>query len=203
MSLGPVDQSSKAISGSSVLVASLGGSSAIGRLNGGGSRVTIKTSTVLASKSKELITLGALRNLDTVLVSPGLDLAVRPGVEKRVTEALLSSGSRGGNLSIRTLGIQAGKARLTTETGNKRVASGGLGSRVTTLIEPGLDVRVGPRGIEPFAGVCSSLAELVGSGLVVFTDGPQERVALARLRDRNAILVGKSLELRVRPAGTC
>lgn len=49
---------------------------------------------MLAGKSNEFIALGALRNLDTVLVSPLLDLAVRPGVEKSVREALLSSSGR-------------------------------------------------------------------------------------------------------------
>jgi hypothetical protein len=99
---------------------------------------------VLARKSKKLVALGALGNLDTVLVSPLLDLAVGPGVEKCVTEALLSSGSGRRNLSVGTLCVQAGETRLAAKTGNERVTAGRLRSGVAALIEPRLDVRVGP-----------------------------------------------------------
>jgi len=158
---------------------------------------------VLAGKSEELIALGALGNLDAVGVGPLLDLAVGPRVEKRVTQALLSgSGGRGG-LSVSSLGVLASKTRLAAESGNQGVAVGGLRSGVTALIEPRLDIRVRPRRVEPVARVGSSLAELVGSRLVVLTNGLEERVTLAGLGDGNAILVGEGLELRVGPAVVC
>lgn len=73
----------KATSSSGVLVVGLGGSGTVsgstrGRhgVSGSGGAVTVKAGTVLAGKSDELVTLGALGNLDAVLVSPLLDLAV-------------------------------------------------------------------------------------------------------------------------------
>jgi hypothetical protein len=158
---------------------------------------------VLAGESKELVALGALGNLDTVAVSPLLDLAVGPGVEESVAEALLGGGGGGRGLSVSALGVLAGKAGLAADAGDQRVASGRLRRGVTTGIEPGLEVRVRPGGVEPVTGVGSSLADLVSGGLVVLADSLNERVTLAGLGNRNAVLVGESLELRVGPAARC
>lgn len=158
---------------------------------------------MLACKSEELVALGALGNLDAVLVGPLLDLAVGPGVENSVTEALLSSSGGLGSRSIGALGVQASKTSLTTESGNEGITSGRLRSWVATLVEPSLDVRVGPGSVEPVTGVGSGFAELGSSSLVVLADSPDKRVALARLGNGNAILISECLELRVRPAGQC
>jgi hypothetical protein len=155
---------------------------------------------VFAGKSKELVALGTLGNLDTVAVSPLLDLAVGPRVEKSVAKARLSGGGGRRDLSVGALGVQAGETRLAAEAGNERVAGGGLGNVVATLIEPSLDVRVRPRRVEPVTGVGGGLAKLVGGGLVVLADGLEERVTLAGLGNGNAVLVGESLELRVGPS---
>jgi hypothetical protein len=203
LSLEPVGVSSEALSGSGVLVAGLGGSGTVGRLNSSGGAVAIKTGTVLASKGKKLVTLGALGDLDAILVGPFLDLAVRPRVKESIAQALLSGGGGGRNLSISALGVQAGEAGLAAERRNKGVTVGGLRGGVATLVEPRLDVRVGPRRVEPVAGVGSGLAELCSGRLVVLADGFEERVALAGLGNGNAVLVSESLELRVGPAGGC
>lgn len=80
---------------------------------------------------------------------------------------------------------------------NERVAGGGLGNVVSTLIKPSLEIRVGPRSVEPVTGVVDSLLCRLGSGLVVLTNSLQERVALAGLRNWDTVLVGESLELGV------
>jgi hypothetical protein len=201
---------SESTGGSSVLVTSLGGSGTVSgstrsrdRFGRGRSAVAVETSTVLAGKSDELVTLGTLGNLDAVLVSPLLDLAVRPRVKEGVTEALLGVGSSGRNGSVGTLGLLASKTRLAAESSNHRVAGAGLGNVVAALVEPRLEVRVRPGSVEPVTGVVGSLLGLLGCGLVVVTDGCEKRVTLAGLGDGDAVLVGKSLELRIRPTADC
>lgn len=112
---------------------------------------------MLAGEGNELITLGALGNLDAVLVGPLLDLAVRPRVEESIAERLL--GCRGGrrSLGVSTLEVQAGQARLAADVGNEAVTSGGLGNRVATFVKPSLQVGVGPRFVEPVTGVVNAL----------------------------------------------
>jgi hypothetical protein len=186
-----------------VLVVGLSSSSTVGALNGSGSAVAKETGAVLAGESEELVALGALGNLDTVLVGPLLDLAVGPRVEKSVAEALLSSRGGGRDLGVGTLEVEASDARLTADVGNEAVTGGGLGNGVAALIEPGLQVRVGPGFVEPVTGVVDSLGDLVGSGLVVLADRLEEGVALAGLGNGNAMLVGKGLQLRVGPTRCC
>jgi hypothetical protein len=91
---------------------------------------------VLTGKSKKLVALGTLGNLDVVAVSPLLDLAVRPRVKKSVAEAGLSGGGGRRDLSVGALSVLAGKTGLAAEAGNERVAGGRLGDVVATLIEP-------------------------------------------------------------------
>ena len=158
---------------------------------------------MLTGKSNELVALGALGNLDTVLVSPLLDLAVRPRVEKSVAKRLLGSGSGRRNLSVGTLGILTGNTGLAADAGDEAVTGGGLGNLVATLIEPGLQVRVGPRFVEPVTGVVCVFRDLVRSGLVVLTDSLEKGVTLAGLGNGDAVLVGKGLELRLGPAVVC
>jgi hypothetical protein len=158
---------------------------------------------VLAGKSNELVALGALRNLDTVLVGPLLDLAIRPRVEKGVAEALLSVGSGRRDRGVGTLRLLASKARLAADGSDHGIAGVGLRNVVATLVEPSLEVGVGPRRVEPVAGVVDGLLGLLGGGLVVVTDSGEERVTLAGLGYRDAVLVGEGLELRVGPAVAC
>jgi len=66
--------------------------------------------------------------------------------------------------------------------------------RDATLIEPLLQVRVGPGFVQPIARVCSSLANLLSSALVALTSCLVRLVALARLGDRNAVTVAKCFE---------
>ena len=184
------------VGGSSTVSGSTRGRDGAGRCRGA---VTVKTGTVLAGESDELVALGALGNLDTVLVGPLLDLAVRPGVEKSVAEALLGVGSSGRDGSVGALGLLAGKTRLAAESSDHRVAGVGLGNVVAALIEPRLEVRVRPGSVEPVTGVVGSLLGLLSCRLVVVTDGSEERVTLAGLGDGNAVLIGESLELGVGP----
>lgn len=74
---------------------------------------------MLAGKSKELIALRTLRNLDAILVRPLLDLAIRPGIEERITETLLGISRSGGSRGVGTLGVQTGKAGLTADGGDE------------------------------------------------------------------------------------
>ena len=73
-------------------------------------------------------------------------------------------------------------------------------NRIATLVKPSLDIRVRPGCIEPVTRIGSSLRDLVGSGLVVLTNCLEKGITLAGLGNRNAVLVGKRLELGVGPA---
>ena len=201
---------SESTGGSSVLVTSLGGSGTVSgstrsrdRFGRGRSAVAVETSTVLTGKSDELVTLGTLGNLDAVLVGPLLDLRVRPRVQKGIAQTLLSSGGGSRGLGVNTLGVLAREAGLAAEVGDERVTGRGLRDVVATLIEPRLEVRVGPGSVKPVTGVVGGLRSLLGDRLVVLANGLQKRVALAGLRDGNAVLVSEGLQLRLGPAITC
>jgi hypothetical protein len=158
-------------------------------------------SRVLAGKSDELVALAALWNLDAVLVEPLLDLAVTPAVEELLAERLLGrvGGCRSrGSCGSGVVGCDTGVA---AERGDELVTVGWLWGWDTTLIEPGLDVRLGPPFIEPVAWVSSSLADLVGNSLIVRADGLKERVAGAWSWVRDTVAVKELLELGLSPAG--
>lgn len=203
MLLDQVGVVSKAVGGLGSSAVDVGSGSAVGRGSSGGCGVTIKTSTVLAGKSDQLVTLGALGNLDAVLVGPLLDLRVRPRVQKGIAQTLLSSGGGSRGLGVNTLGVLAREAGLAAEVGDERVTGRGLRDVVATLIEPRLEVRVGPGSVKPVTGVVGGLRSLLGDRLVVLANGLQKRVALAGLRDGNAVLVSEGLQLRLGPAITC
>jgi hypothetical protein len=158
---------------------------------------------VLAGESSELVTLAALRNGDAVLVEPLLDLAVRPTLEELVGKALLGVGSLLGSGVVLLVGFLRSNVRVTTDGSNERVAVAGLRNRNAALVAPGLQVRVRPLRVEPVAWVGGGLAGLVRSGLVVGADGGEKRVASARARVGNTVVVAESLELRVGPTGEC
>jgi hypothetical protein len=67
-------------------------------------------------------------------------------------------------------------------------------------VEELLEIRFRPSGIEPVTWVGSSLASLLGNGLVVGSNLLEKSVTLAWLGNGNAMLVSKGLELRVGPA---
>jgi hypothetical protein len=68
------------------------------------------------------------------------------------------------------------------------------------LIEPSLQVRVGPLRVEPVAWVGCSLASLSGRGLVVRASGGEERIASAWRWVGDVVVVEERLELRLSPA---
>lgn len=84
-----------ATSSLSVVVAGRGGGSAVGGRSSVLRVITSELGRVLAGESDELVAVAALWDLDAVLVSPVLDLAVAPTVEELVAERLLGTGSGG------------------------------------------------------------------------------------------------------------
>jgi len=88
----------------------------------------------------------------------------------------LSGGSGGRGLGINTLSVLAREAGLAAEVGDERVTGRGLRDVVATLIEPSLEVRVGPGSVKPVTGVVGSLRSLLSDGLVVLANGLQKRV---------------------------
>lgn len=171
----------------------------------GGSRgsgvASSSLSGVLAGESNELVTLAALWDLEAVLVGPLLDLAVRPALQKSVTQRSLSGSSRlGGSSVFGSSGIRANLA-IAAHAGDELVAVGWLRGWDAALIEPLLEVGVGPRLVEPVTWVGSGLANLVRDGLVVRSSSVQERIAVARRRVRNAVVVEERLQLGLGPSG--
>jgi hypothetical protein len=164
---------------------------------------TCKTSGVLAGKSGELVTLATLGNGNAVLVEPLLDLAVRPALKELVREALLGVRGLLGGRVVLLVGFLSSNVGVTTDGGDERVTVAGLGNRDATLVAPGLQIRVRPLSVEPVAGVGGGLAGLVRSGLVVGADGGEKRVASARARVGDSVVVAERLELRLGPAGGC
>lgn len=187
------------IRGLRVLVACLRGSGTIGAGDRVLDVVTNKLGTVLAGQSGQLVALGTLGNLDTVLVEPLLKLAIRPGVQKGIGNALLSVG---GGRRCRRLGCLHGvrrEARVAADRGDELVAGAGLRSGVATLVQPGLQIRLRPRLVEPVTGVGGSLTNLVGGRLVVLACRLEQGVAGARLGAGDTMAVEEGLELRVGP----
>ena len=122
---------------------------------------------MLAGESNKLVTLATLWHLNAVAVEPFLDLAVAPALEKLVAQRLLSSGGGLGSRGVFLSSAVGSESRVAAERCNKLVASAWLWDWNATLIEPGLEVIVRPRLVEPVARVSSSLACLVSSLLVV------------------------------------
>jgi hypothetical protein len=97
------------------------------------------------------------------------------------------------------LSVQASETSIAADGSNKLVTGRGLRGRVTTLVQPRLEIRVGPGLVEPVTGVGSVLRGLVGDRLVVLAGSLEERVTVAGLGNRKAVLISKGLELRVGP----
>ena len=92
---------------------------------------------------------------------------------------------------------------MAAERGDELVAGAWLWDGHTALVEPGLEVRVRPRVVEPVAGVGGSLASLLRDFVVVGARSGEKRVASARVGVGNVVLVEKGLELRLGPAVIC
>ena len=89
---------------------------------------------------------------------------------------------------------------VTAESSNQLVARAGLRGRDAALIEPSLEIRVGPLSVEPVARVSGSLTGLLGDGLVVGAGRVEQGVASARRGVRDVVVVEERLDLRVGPA---
>lgn len=158
---------------------------------------------MLAGKGNKLVLLGALRDLDSVLVEPGLEVALAPGAQKCISQGLLglNSGARGGSSSDGSLvGSDTGVA---ADRGNKLIARARLRDRNATLVEPSLEIGIGPGLVQPVSGVSDGLANLIGNGLVVGASSLEKRVAGAGSRVRNTVVIEEGLDLRLGPAKTC
>jgi len=172
------------------------GSADVGRSTGG-SLVGVlgKLVAVLAGKSDKLVALRALRNWNTIVVAPFLDLAIGPRVEECVGESVSGGGSgcgsRGGGIRHAAASI----ARVATDRSDQLVTAAGLGSWDAALIEPSLEIRFGPGLVKPVARIANTLTSLIGSALVVFANGAEERIPSAWVRVGNAVLVEERLEL--------
>jgi len=155
---------------------------------------------MLTSQGDELVLLGALGNLDAVLVEELLELAIGPRAEKGLSQAVLSTGSRRGGRGTGIGSLDAGKTRVAADGCENLVARGRLRNWDAALVQEGFELRFGPGGVEPVTWVGSRLADLAGSRVVVFTGGLEESVALARLGNGDTMLVAERLQLRIGPA---
>jgi len=184
--------------GLSVLVSSGRGSSTIGRCGGLRSRcrLRVELGAMTTDDGKDLVTLGALRDLEALLIGPLLQLAVRVRLEQSVGDAFSrsSGGCRDGRgPSSKVIRSNAGVA---ANRGDQLITLGWLRDGNAALITPRLEVGLGPRFVDPITRVRGSLANLVGSSLVVLADSLEKRIASARLGNWDAVLVGECLELR-------
>lgn len=174
---------------------------------GGGGRsryvTTRQAGGVLAGESSELVTLATLGNRDAVLVEPLLDLAIAPAVKELVGKRRLGRLSRLGGSVVLLAGLRGSDVGVAADGRDELVTVTGLRCRDTALVEPCLQVRVGPLRVDPVTRVARGLAGLVRCGLVVGADSMEERVASARSRVRDAVVVEERLELRLGPAGVC
>lgn len=184
-----LSRSRSTISGLGVLVAGGAGSSTVSTGGRAGDVVTQDLGTVLADKSTELIDLGALRNGDAVLVAELLELSLTPSIDELVGQGSVGSVGTGGRGGGGILRLEVGETRVAADGGNELVARAGLRGGETVGVKPLLEIRLGPRLVQPVTGVGGSLASLLGNGLVVGSDLLQERVAGAGLRDCNEGLV--------------
>lgn len=156
---------------------------------------------MLAGQGNHLVALATLWDLEAVLVGPLLDLAVAPALQQSVAQRSLSRSSRLGGGSVLVSGGVGADLAVAAHARDELVAGAGLWGGDATLVEPLLEVRVGPGLVEPVAGIAGGLANLVGDGLVVGAGGLQKRVASAWRWVRDAMVVEEGLQLRLSPAG--
>ena len=155
---------------------------------------------VLARNRQQLVALAALRDLDPVLVRPLLDLAVAPGIEHLVAEALLGGRGRRAHVLEGLARVERGDAGVAADGGDELVALAALRDGDAAFVEPGLELAVGPAVPEPVAGVGGGFGEGVGGRLVVFAGLLDEDVAVGGLRYGDGVFVAEGFELGVGPA---
>lgn len=101
----------------SILVASLGGSSTVSGRGRSADVVARELSSVLTGEGDELVLLGALWDLDSVLVQESLQIGVRPRVVESIGEA---GRCRSGGCRNRRVGGRGIVARDTGVAANRR-----------------------------------------------------------------------------------
>ena len=185
-------------------VASPGSSGAKGISSGGRDTSCFidEIGAVLAGKSNEFIALRALGDLDIVFIKELLQPGVRPGIEQLLAQRGLGSFSRRDCRRSEVAGLQASQTGVAADRGNESITVGGLGNRPSALIEPFLEIGLGPLLVQPVTGIGCGLANLVRNGFIVLAGGLDQDVALARLRCGNAVAIEECLQLGVRPAIT-
>lgn len=190
------------VRGASEFISSLGSGSTNGLGGSGGSTSSLgkEMSPVLAGESNQLIALRALGHLHIVLVEELLQLRVRPGIEKLLTQRSFGSFSGGDNRCSDTPGLKTGQVGVSAHISNELVTVRWLRSGPSSLIEPLLQVGVGPLLVQPVARVGGGLASLFCDRFVVLTSGFDEGIAFARLGCRNAVAIEECLQLGVGPA---
>ena len=184
----------------SIEVASGGSSSAITRFSRSRNVATCELCRVLACEGNKLVTLASLWDLDAVLVEPFLDLAVTPAVQELIGKRLLSRVRRRGGRGGRRGGTVGCNTSVPADGGDQLVTAVRLRSRDATLVEPRLQIRIGPRMVEPVARVVDRLASLVRGALIVGAGGLEKRVASTGCWVGDAVVVKEGLELRFSPA---
>jgi len=190
------------VGGLGILVAGLrGGGTVSGGSRGRSGRSVVENlGTVLANKSTELLGLRALGNVDTMGIAELLELRLTPGVDELVCQG--GVGLLGGSCSasLGLLSLEVGNAGVAADGSNQLVTGGGLRSGDAVGVEPLLEVGLGPGVVEPVARVVGSLANLLSDRVIVLADLSQKSVALARLGNRDAVVIAEGLELAVGPA---
>jgi hypothetical protein len=176
--------------------------------------VVVEELSVSSDDGQDLILLRVLGNRDSVGVSPVLELGVGPVVEdvlpnlaSLVEDILL--GDVEGLLevisSLLTLNVKG--SGILSDGSNQLVSLGALGDRNSSLVEPLLEIRIGPGVVEPVGGVRRlgrSTGDTSGFGnlLVVLLDILDELTSgssrgnnnLGRLEQVVELLVGPGVE---------
>jgi len=110
------------IGGLGVVLANVGGSSAISGSSRSGNGVSHDVGTVLANKSAKLVNLGALGNVDAVLVAELLELRLAPRVDELVGQVVVSSFGTGLALFLLLLGLEVSETGVAANRGNELVS---------------------------------------------------------------------------------
>lgn len=146
-------------------------------------------SLLLADQSANISGLGAVGNLDAVGVAKLGQLGSIPGVEGSVGEVGIGLAGLGVEASKLVASLKVGNVCVAANAGNKLVALGTLGHGNAASVEPGLEVGVGPRVVEPIASVSNRLASLLSSRIVRLLGLLDQSLALLDAGDCGGVLV--------------
>lgn len=187
------------ISGLGPLVTSLGSG---GTVSGGGrlsSGIASQLSLVLASNSLKLSALRTMWNFDTILVSPGLDLAIVPSRENRVENGV--SGVLGGSTSRCGSRLSGDRCLAGSRfSGSGSNASSGLrrGGTLSTSRLGGSSAFSSYRLSRGGGRLLSSLSPESGQARVA-ANRCNQLVTCRWLWNRNPVVVEPFLQVRLRP----